>query len=115
MMKIVYIAHPVSGDIPGNLKKIIEIVRHLNKTRTDIVPFAHYWVDCHALNDDLPDERARGIDNDTVFFKRRVFDELWLFGDKISRGMTAEIELAHMLNIPVVPMSDETKKLYKPL
>jgi hypothetical protein len=39
-MKIVYIAHPISGDIKGNLEKIRLIVRGLNLENIDIVPFA---------------------------------------------------------------------------
>lgn len=38
-MKTAYIAHPVSGDVKGNVEKIIAIVRHINLTEPDIVPF----------------------------------------------------------------------------
>ncbi|SEV88655.1 hypothetical protein SAMN05428988_0129 [Chitinophaga sp. YR573] len=101
-MKIVYIAHPISGDIAGNLEKIRQIVRKINLECADIVPFAPYWVDCHALDDTIPSERERGIKNDTEFFKRGVIDEVWLFGDRISFGMQCEIEMAVSLGISVV-------------
>jgi len=107
-MKIVYIAHPISGDIQGNLKKILDIIREINLTKPDIVPFAHYWVDCHALDDTILSERERGIKNDTALFNAGFIDELWLYGDKISKGMRAEIELAKSLNIPVLYKSDGT-------
>lgn len=109
-MKIVYIAHPISGDIGNNLKKIIGIIHKLNTTRNDIVPFAHYWVDCHALDDDVPEQRQRGIDNDTELFKRKFIDELWLYGNRISNGMRAEIKLCMELGIPVFAMTPETEK-----
>lgn len=101
-MKIVYIAHPISGDITGNLEKIRLIVRNINLDHSDIVPFAPYWVDCHALDDTVPAERERGIKNDIYFFHRSVIDEVWLFGDRISNGMQAEIDLANQLGIPVI-------------
>lgn len=106
-MKIVYIAHPISGDIDGNLKKIIAIIREINITQKDVVPFAPYWVDCHALNDDIPAERQRGIDNVMELFSRKYIDELWLYGDRISNGMAAEINVCESLDIPVIAKSKE--------
>lgn len=111
MMKIVYIAHPISGDIKGNLEKVRQIVREINITRNDVVPFAPYWIDCHALDDTIPSERERGIANDTEFFRRRIIDEVWLYGDRISNGMMHEIENAIKYGILVIPMTKGTGKL----
>lgn len=104
-MKIVYIAHPISGDIKGNLEKIRQIVRQINVERPDVVPFAPYWLDCHALDDNNLDERRRGIANDKEYFRRRVMDEVWVFGDRLSNGMAAEIDLASEFGIPVFDRS----------
>ena len=108
-MKIVYIAHPISGDISGNLKKIINIIREINLNETEVVPFAHYVVDCYALDDTVPEERNRGIKNDIALFTSGCINELWLFGDRISNGMSHEIELARKLEIPIVSMTEGTK------
>ena len=108
-MKIVYIAHPISGDIKGNLEKIRQIVRTINLAYKDIVPFAPYWVDCHALDDNNVDERMRGIDNDSEFFRRRTMDEVWLCGDKISTGMKYEIQKALNIDIPIISKSEGTR------
>lgn len=107
-MKIVYIAHPISGDITGNLEKIRKIVRHINLTEPDVVPFAHYWLDCHALDDNIPEERERGIKNDVALMSAGFINEVWLYGDKISMGMKHEIILANSLNIPVIAKTKET-------
>jgi hypothetical protein len=107
-MKIVYIAHPISGDISANLEKIRVIVREINLTQPDILPFAHYFVDCHALNDNVPAERAKGIENDKEFLRAGFIDEIWLYGDKISTGMVHEISLAVELGILVVSKSKGT-------
>lgn len=115
-MKIVYIAHPISGDVEDNLEKIRKIIRMLNLSYTDVVPFAPYWVDCHALDDSNPEERKKGIMNDHEFFKRKCIDEIWLFGDHISEGMKSEIRLAKELAIPVIAWSpqlnEELKKIW---
>src|ERR1017187_8730873 len=108
-MKVVYIAHPISGDIKGNLEKIRLIVREINLTEPDIVPFAPYWLDCFALDDNIPAERERGIKNDHELFERRFIDKLWLFGDKISNGMEAEIVKAWKFGIPIIPKTTETR------
>lgn len=100
-MKIVYIAHPISGDIEGNLAKIREIVKGINTHFTDIVPFVPYYSDVVSMDDTIPELRARGIANDNEMFRRKVMDELWVYGDHISSGVKAEIDLAVSLGIPV--------------
>lgn len=109
-MKKIYIAHPISGDIPGNLEKIRLIVRDLNLTRSDIVPLAPYWLDCHALDDTNPKERDRGIANDIAILRSGLIDEMWLYGDRISNGMAHEIELAKLMGIPVYSKSSGTAR-----
>lgn len=107
-MKIAYIAHPISGDIKGNLDKIKNIVREINLTE-DVVPFAPYWLDCHALDDSIPEERARVIKNDHALFEKKFIDEVWLYGDRISHGMWEEIKLADKLGVVIVPKTPETQ------
>jgi hypothetical protein len=72
----------------------------------DVLPFAHYYVDCHALNDDIPEERERGIKNDIALMRAGFINEVWLFGDQISNGMKHEIEMAKELGIPVISKSE---------
>lgn len=112
-MKIVYIAHPIGGDVANNINKIYAIIREINLTNNDVVPFAHYLVDCECLDDDVPEERERGIKNDMELFSRKFIDELWLYGDRISNGMIAEIGVCEQLNIPVVFKSKALIEKYK--
>lgn len=101
-MKIVYIAHPIGGNVEANLKKVQRLIGAINRNFPDILPFAHYVVDCLCLNDDIPEQRERGIKNDREFLRRGFIDELWLCGDHISKGMESEAKLAKSLNIPIV-------------
>ena len=111
-MKVSYIAHPIGGDVSANLVKVIDIIRQINLLEPDVIPFAHYFVDCYALNDDFPEERERGIKNDIALMKKGFIDELRLYGNCISKGMSHEIELAHKLGIEVRPMTKETREQY---
>jgi hypothetical protein len=108
-MKIAYIVHPIAGDVHGNIEKILAIVKKINLHRSDVVPFAPYIADVLALDDNTPEERSRGIENDVAILKSGVVNELWVYGSKISGGMKAEIELAFELNIPIVVMEPDLK------
>ena len=110
-MKIAYIAHPISGDIKGNLKRIELIGRKIILEEPEVVPFVHYFFDCYALDDDIPEERERGIKNGIALMRKKGFiDEVRLYGDKISTGMSYEVNLALELGIKVVAMTEATKR-----
>lgn len=107
-MKIAYLAHPIGGDVDGNIKKLLQIIKEINLNEPDVVPFAPYIPDCLALDDNIPEERMRGIKNDVELFKKTQIDEVRLYGNKISMGMLEEVKLAKKLGINVRPMTDET-------
>lgn len=103
-MIIAYIAHPISGDIEANLADLRRIVRKINLEYPDVVPFVPYYADIVSLDDTLPEERARGIKNDLEIISRGIPDELWLTGGRVSKGMTAEWDMAVKFGIPVKDM-----------
>lgn len=102
--KIIYIAHPIGGDIEANVKSVLKIVKELNMSGLPIVPFAPYIVDVMALDDNDAEQRARGFENNRQLFD--FVDEVWLYGGLISYGMQTEIDWARELNIPVLQMWD---------
>jgi len=107
-MKIVYICHPIAGDIMGNVEKIMKIIRDINldiKLR-EVVPFAPYLGDVLALDDNKPEERNRGIMNDVAVLTSGIVNEVWVYGDRISTGMKEEINLAFNMGLPVKAMDD---------
>lgn len=105
-MKIAYIVHHISGDVDGNIRKILDIIKEINLNEPDVVPFAPYLGDVMALNDADPDQRARGIKNDHEFFIRKMIHEVRIYGSHISEGMKAEIFLAWNMDIEVIAMSN---------
>lgn len=125
--KLIYVAHPISGDIDANLADLARILRVINTDShplqvtegschkgefsfnfENIVPLAPYYADIIALDDNNPLERKRGIENDIAIIITGVFDELWLTGDKISFDMQEEIKLFRSLGKPII---DYTNKI----
>lgn len=106
-MKVVYVAHPVGGDVKGNLAKIRRIVREINLKDETVVPFVPYYVDCVSMFDAVPEERARGFKNNKQLLQSGMVHELWLYGDRISPGMATEIEWAKEKGIPIKSKSKD--------
>lgn len=106
--KTVFISHPISGDIEGNVKKVLEICRKIHTG--NIISVAPYLVSLGYLDDEIAEDRELGIEANLEALRRGFIDELWLFGERISKGMEQEIQLAMSLNIRVVPKTMETKK-----
>lgn len=110
-MRIVYIAHPIGGNIEENLTNLQKVIRSINNNEPNTVPFCPYYADVVSLNDNDPVQRARGLKNDIEILSRPgMVDELRLYGGCISQGMRLEIETAHLMGIPIVCT---TQKLYE--
>lgn len=103
-MKIAYIVHPIAGDVHGNIQKILKIVKEINLTKPDVVPFAPYIADVLAMDDNDSKQRERGLDNDLAILDSGMVNELWVYGHEITGGMRDEIELATIKRIPVIIM-----------
>jgi len=111
-MKVAYIAHPIGGNVWGNIESILQIMKQVNLTEPETVPHSPYIGDCLSLDDNILEERERGIKNNTALFRKGFIDEVRLYGNTISKGMKHEIELALELGIPVIPMTPETHVLF---
>ena len=102
---LAYIAHPVSGDTKSereaNIKRILKLCREIHLTFEHVIPFAPYITNLHYLDDDDHTERFLGMQANKELFVRKAFDELWLCGDHISRGMETEIMWCLELEIHV--------------
>ena len=105
--KTVFVAHPISGDIKENMKRVLKICAQIHSPH--VIPVAPYLAALQYLNDEVVEDRRLGIDANHECFRRKYVDELWLYGDRISTGMRGEIELAIQHGIPVIPKTEETK------
>ena len=115
-MRIIYIAHPIGGDVENNLASLRRIIRSINANEPHTVPFCPYYADVVSLNDNDPAQRARGLRNDMAILSRvGMVDELRLYGDTISEGMRQEIDQAYYMGIPIVCSSPELYNLLQPI
>lgn len=91
---IVYICSPYAGDIENNVKAAQAYSRFaVNK---GYIPVAPHLLFPQFLNDNDPKERQLGL-----FFGNALMSkcsEVWVFGNRISAGMEAEIKRARWKN-----------------
>jgi hypothetical protein len=122
--KIVYIAHPIYGQIKrkldtvkfintvnNNLSRVASICKKIHNV--DIIPLAPYLASLQYLDALNFHHMSLVIGVNEFFFKKRAMDEVWLYGQKVSPGMKQEIEWAHLYKIPVVPKTKATTTYYK--
>ena len=103
--KIIYIAHPISGNLHGNLSAISDIYNYLS-IEDKVIPFVPYFATVLSLDDDMPELRAIGFSHNEAIFNSGIIDEVWLYGPRISEGMQIEIGWADALGIPIVSKSE---------
>lgn len=91
---IVYICSPYAGDVPTN----VENARQYSRFAVDkgYIPVAPHLLFPQFLNDNNPNERKLGLFFGNVLMSK--CSEVWVFGENISEGMTAEINRAERKN-----------------
>lgn len=110
-MRVVYVSHPIGGDVENNIERLKDVIYGVNMNNHDVVPFAPYISDVLSMNDANPSHRKKGLKN--ALFCVKFADEMWLFGDRISEGMSLEIEEANRNGIKIVPQTNATKRCLK--
>jgi hypothetical protein len=87
---LVYVASPFAGDTESNIVRAQGFCRFaISKGCIPIAPHLHYP---QFLDDGDKEQRELGLFFALVLLGK--CDELWVFGDKISTGMAAEIAKA---------------------
>jgi hypothetical protein len=101
--RVVYIAHPLSGDWAANIASAKRYV--ISAVRLGYAPVAPYIEIDGLLDDDSPEDRAAGIECDLAILPR--CDELWLCGPRLSAGMREEMRVAveHGIFVRYLPES----------
>ena len=91
---IVYICSPSAGDVSKN----VENARRYSRFAVDsgCIPIAPHLLFPQFMNDENPKERQLGLFFGMVLLSKCA--EVWVFGDRISPGMDAEIKRARWKN-----------------
>lgn len=100
--KTVYVAHPIGGDVEGNMAELLKILRRINLEERNVVPCAPYVADVLSLRDEAGEEREKGLRNCEALIATGMFDELRVYGGRITEGIGREIAIAEAAGIPVV-------------
>jgi nucleoside 2-deoxyribosyltransferase len=93
--KIVYLAHPLSGDWEGNIASARRYAEAA--ARNGWVPVAPYLTLYGLLHE--PADRELGLEIDLAMII--ACDEIWVCGDRVSSGMRIELDYALANDIPV--------------
>jgi len=101
LKKLIYVCSPVKGKNKEEVKENILKAKVYCKMLLfwGHIPLAPHVAFDGILDDNIQQERERALQIGLELVKR--CDEVWVFGDRISEGMRAEIELAKKLGIPV--------------
>jgi len=103
----VYICSPYRGDIETNTKNARRYCRYAFDE--GLHPYAPHLYYPQFLDEEKPKERAAGIHYALMQMWR--MKEFWVFGDRHTEGMKAELELAVDLGIPIRTFSDDGDKI----
>ena len=103
-MKKIYVCSPLSGDIRNNIENAKSYCEYVVK-ECGAIPIAPHIYFTQFLDDDAPEERTFGIMAGLQLLSE--CDELWYFGDRVSKGMVTEIIAAKEQKIPVRYVPDE--------
>jgi len=91
MARTIFVAHPISGDVEGNLKKVVAICKNLHK-HGQIPIFPSFTWRQYLDDSEASKELARQVNRE--YFLRCMVDEVWFYGDHMSEGMRQEALLA---------------------
>ena len=106
---LVYICSPFSGEVERNIKRAREFCRHAIKN--NCIPLAPHLLFPQFLDDDNPAERELAMFMNMVLLGK--CNQLWVFGNTISKGMATEITKAKQRHQTVRYFSEELKEVLK--
>ena len=92
---LVYICSPFSGDISGNIERTKKYSRYAVDSKA--IPIAPHLLFPQFMDDDA--ERELALFMDMVMLGK--CEELWVFGELVTEGMSAEIAKAKRKNMKI--------------
>lgn len=104
---VVYVCSPFSVDPVGNAEQARRYCRFA--VDTGYVPLAPHLFFPQFLDDGIPEERELGMFMAIIMLTKCA--ELWVFGDRITKGMSQEIRKAESRNMIVRFFTTDCKEI----
>ena len=92
---VVYVCSPFSGNLESNVENTRRYCRFA--VDSGFVPFAPHLLFPQFMYDEVPEERELALFMGIVMLTKCA--ELWVFGERISKGMSKEIHKAEARNM----------------
>ena len=92
---VVYVCSPFSGNLESNVENTRRYCRFA--VDSGFVPFAPHLLFPQFMYDEVPEERELALVMGIVMLTKCA--ELWVFGERISKGMSKEIHKAEARNM----------------
>lgn len=108
MTTAVFIAHPISGDIEANLKKVLAICKEIHSNEVFPVFPSFLWRQYLNENDKDLDSKIGSVHKS--YFESGFIKELWIYGDRLTKGMKKQINLAIIYKIKIIVKSQELQQ-----
>ena len=102
---IIYVCSQLRGDIAKNQKKACKYCRFVISRGQ--IPVAVHLMFPRFMNDDNESERSKAITMGLDILAR--CDELWCFGEKISKGMLVELMFAREYMIKIRHFTEDCR------
>lgn len=104
---LVYICSPFVGDIPGNTERARKYSRFA--IEQGCIPITPHLLYPQFLDETRKDERELGLFIGLVLISKCA--EVWVFGTRISNGMSQEICKAECKNIPLRYFTEDMEEM----
>ena len=106
---LVYICSPLSGNIAANQRSARRYCRFA--VDSGCIPLAPHLYFPQFMDDGNVAERDLALFMDIVLLSK--CSELWVFGERISKGMSIEIEKAKRKGQPIRWFTDDCKEVFQ--
>lgn len=104
---VVYICSPLAGDMERNQEKARTYCRFA--VDSGYVPIAPHIYFTQFMDDENSKERELALFMDIVLLSKCA--ELWVFGERISKGMSIEIEKAKRKGKPIRHFTEDCEEV----
>ncbi len=104
---LVYICSPFAGDVENNINMARVYSRFA--VRNACIPLAPHLLFSQFMDDSVPAERSIALFMGMVLLGK--CEQVWVFGNTISKDMAAEIEKAEKKNMPIRYFTEELEEV----